>query len=56
VAEQTGNCEFRKSEIARHTGKRVPKNMRRHAFEAGPCAYPIQYADHTNEMAVSPMG
>jgi putative transposase len=56
VAEQTGNCEFRKSEIPRNTCKRVPKNMRRHAFEACPCAHSIQYPDHTDEMAVTPIG
>ena len=56
MAEQTGNCEFRKSEIPRNTCKRVPKNMRRHAFEACPCAHSIQYPDHTDEMAVTPIG
>ena len=56
MAEQTGNCEFRKSEIPRDTGKRVLKDMRRHAFEARLYAYPLQYLDHTNEMAVTPIG
>ena len=56
MAEQTGYCEFRKSEIPRDAGERVPKNMRRHAFEARLHAHPIQYPDHTNEMAVTPIG
>ena len=42
--------------IPRDTGKRVPKDMRRHAFEARFCAHPIQYPDHTNEMAIAPIG
>ena len=56
VAEQTGNCEFRKSKISRDTGECMPKNMRRNAFEARLRAHPIQYPDDTNEMAVSPIG
>ncbi len=56
MAEQTGNCKFRKSEIPCDTGKRVPKYMRRHTFETRLYAHPLQYPDHTNEMAVTPIG